>query len=61
MNEFELKNVIKELLVKFHSAPLPKVIERDINFQDFLKVNKVIVVIGPRRAGKTFVLYQLMN
>ena len=61
MEEFELKNTIKELLVRYHSSPLPEIIDRDITFQDFKKVNKVVTVIGPRRAGKTFVLYQLMK
>ena len=61
MDDFESKNVIKELLARFHSSQLPNIIPRDINFNEFRKVNKVIVVIGPRRAGKTFVLYQLIK
>ncbi len=61
MDDFELKNAIKEMLMRFHSSQLPKIIHRDIRFSEFEKINKVIVVIGPRRAGKTFVLYQLME
>ncbi len=61
MDDFELKNTIKEMLMRFHSSQLPKIIHRDIRFSEFEKINKVIVVIGPRRAGKTFVLYQLME
>jgi predicted AAA+ superfamily ATPase len=61
MDNFELKSAVKELLVKFHSKPLPEIIDREVNFQDFKRVNKVFVVIGPRRAGKTFVLYQEMK
>ncbi len=61
MDDFELKNTIKELLVRFHSSQLPDAINRDITVPNFRKANKVIVVIGPRRAGKTFVLYQLMK
>ena len=49
------------MLVRFHSTPLPNIIPRDIIFNEFKKINKVIVVIGPRRAGKTFVLYQLIK
>lgn len=56
-----MKNAIKEMLMRFHSSQLPQIIPRDIRFSEFKKVNKVIVVIGPRRAGKTFVLYQLMK
>jgi predicted AAA+ superfamily ATPase len=61
MDDFGLKNAIKEMLVRFHSSQLPKIIPRDIGFNEFKKVNKIIVVIGPRRAGKTFVLYQLIK
>ncbi len=61
MDDFELKAVIKEVLVRFHSSQLPELINRDIRAPNFREVNKVVVVIGPRRAGKTFVLYQLMK
>lgn len=61
MNDFELKNTIKEIIIKFHSSELPNIITRDINFSEFKKVNKIIVVTGPRRAGKTYVLYQLIK
>ncbi len=61
MDDFELKNVIKELLIRFHSSQLPEIISRDIHIPDFRIANKIIVVIGPRRAGKTFVLYQSMK
>ena len=61
MDDFELKNVIKELLIRFHSSQLPEIINRDISIPDFKIANKIIVVIGPRRAGKTFVLYQSMK
>ena len=61
MDDFELKNVIKELLIRFHSSQLPEIINRDIHIPDFRIANKIIVVIGPRRAGKTFVLYQSMK
>ena len=61
MDDFGFKSIFKDLLVNFHSHPLPSVIERDIVFEDFSKVNKVFVIIGPRRAGKTFVLFQLMQ
>jgi hypothetical protein len=61
MDDFELKNVIKELLIRFHSSQLPEIISRDIHIPDFRIANKIVVVIGPRRAGKTFVLYQSMK
>ncbi len=61
MDGFELKGIIKELLVKFHSSPLPEMVERNITIPDFQRVNKVFVIVGPRRAGKTFMLFQLMK
>ncbi|PIN85643.1 MAG: hypothetical protein COV47_01140 [Candidatus Diapherotrites archaeon CG11_big_fil_rev_8_21_14_0_20_37_9] len=61
MESFELKKIIKELLIKFHSSELPELIERDIEIPEFKKINKIIVTIGPRRAGKTYFLYQIMK
>lgn len=61
MDDFELKNAIKAMLARFYSSQLQDIIPRDIRFNEFKKVNKVIVVIGPRRAGKTSVLYQLIK
>ena len=45
MDDFELKNVIKELLIRFHSSQLPEIINRDISIPDFKIANKIIVVI----------------
>ncbi len=61
MDDFELKNMIKELLIRFHSSQLPDAIDRDLTIPDFKRVHKVIVIVGPRRAGKTFMLYQIMR
>ncbi len=61
MIDAELKRAIKEVIGKFHSTPLPKVFRRDVEMPEFRKVNKVFVIMGPRRAGKTYVLYQTMQ
>ena len=61
MDKSELKDSIKELIINFHQKGIPDLIKRDIALPSFKKINKVFVVIGPRRAGKTFVLYQAMK
>lgn len=49
---------IEQYLVDFHKKELPDGIERDIRI---LSQEKIKVIIGPRRAGKSFLLYQIMN
>jgi uncharacterized protein len=61
MNKNELKESIKELIINFHKTGTPELIEREITLPTFKKINKVFVIIGPRRAGKTFVLYQAIK
>jgi predicted AAA+ superfamily ATPase len=55
-----LKFVIKE----FHESSLPDLVERQEVF-DFsilsFPINKVITIVGPRRAGKTFFLFQIIK
>ncbi|MBN1672625.1 MAG: ATP-binding protein [Kiritimatiellae bacterium] len=53
-------DVLKSLIVDFHAAGIPKgVIRRDLAVP--LDVPKVISIIGPRRAGKTWFLYSLID
>jgi len=54
-----MEKVIKRLLVEWVGRNLPKCVHRDINLNDYLslKVNKIIVLNGFRRVGKTFILY----
>ncbi len=61
MESSELKLVLKEIIGRFHAEGPPQIFERDLELPEFHKANKVFVVIGPRRAGKTFVLYQIMH
>jgi len=46
---------IKEYLIDFQKREIPPLIERDIKI-DFNK--KIKSIIGPRRAGKTFLMYE---
>lgn len=47
--------LIKEYLADFQNRKLPEIIEREIKINDTKKIKSLI---GPRRAGKTFFMYQ---
>ncbi|MBI3032071.1 ATP-binding protein [Candidatus Woesearchaeota archaeon] len=58
-----MDKTIKTILVEWKSKKIPEVIPREINLQEYLhlKVNKIIVLNGFRRVGKTYILYGLAN
>ncbi len=59
-----LKEKIKIIIKEFHEASLPELVERELEIDyDFFnaRVNKIITVVGPRRAGKTFFSFQMMK
>jgi predicted AAA+ superfamily ATPase len=52
------RSLAKELIADWHSSKIPPLVQREIEF--FLpKTKKAIAVIGPRRSGKSFFLYQI--
>jgi predicted AAA+ superfamily ATPase len=53
------KETIKEVLVDFHRASLPGFNQRGLNVP--LKSGKIISIIGVRRCGKTYFLFQVMK
>ncbi len=53
------KSELKRLIVEFHEYKLPDSIERDIDID--MSTDKVITLVGPRRAGKTYLLYNLIK
>ncbi|MEW6220070.1 MAG: ATP-binding protein [Thermodesulfobacteriota bacterium] len=59
-----LKDKLKIIISEFQSMPLPGLLEREL-VVDLAAVgspvNKVITIVGPRRAGKTFYLFQIMK
>jgi len=55
----EKKEIVKSLIREFHHRSLPQYTHRAIDLP--LKVEKIITLIGVRRSGKTFLLYQLMD
>ena len=59
-----LKDKLKIIIKEFHESPLPDLVERDLMIDLHIfdsPVNKVITIIGPRRAGKTYFLFQIIK
>lgn len=54
-----MKEVLKTIIADFHQMELPDLVERDLKVP--VDINKIISVIGPRRAGKTYYLLQLIK
>lgn len=53
-----MKQILKTIIKNFHSRPLPPFKPRHLAVP--LDLGKIITIIGPRRAGKTWYLFQLM-
>lgn len=53
------KEVLKSIIIEFHSWDLPAVIDREIELP--LNSNKIISVVGSRRAGKTYLLFKTIE
>ncbi|MGB9765825.1 MAG: ATP-binding protein [Candidatus Saccharicenans sp.] len=51
-----MKNILKTIIRDFHTGILPEVIKRDLSLP--LDSRKIITVTGPRRSGKTYLLFQ---
>ena len=58
-----MDKIIKTILAEWKGKNMPVIIPRGTNLQDYLnmKVNKIIVLNGFRRVGKTYILYGLIN
>jgi len=59
-----LKENFKIIIKEFHDTPLPDLVKRHqkIDFSILESpVKKIITIIGPRRAGKTYFLFQIMK
>lgn len=53
------KEVMKEAIKEFQEGELPELIQREINIP--LSSSKIISIVGPRRSGKTYLLFALMK
>ncbi len=51
-----MKDILKTIIREFHTEDLPPLIKRDLTFP--LDSGKIITLVGPRRAGKTYLFYQ---
>lgn len=54
----DLKSTLKTIIADFHARGIPALIPRDRQIP--LESGKIVTLIGPRRAGKTYVLYESM-
>ena len=60
----EMKEKFKMVIREFHEMQFPDLVEREGLFDYSIldsRLSKVITIIGPRRAGKTFLLYQIIR
>jgi predicted AAA+ superfamily ATPase len=55
----KIKEILKEIIIAFHHAKSPQPIKRNISLP--LDTKKVISVIGVRRSGKTYLLFDTIN
>ncbi len=56
------KDLVKKILLEFEEKALPKIVERELELPNELftsVIRKAVIITGPRRAGKTFYLYQI--
>lgn len=53
-----MKEEIKKTIIKYRENLPEKIYERELKIQE-MKFDKAIVIVGPRKAGKSFFLYRL--
>jgi len=56
-----LDSVLKEVIKDYIEKELPEVVEREIKVPLEIPIKRAISLIGPRRAGKTYFMFQLMK
>ena len=54
-----IKKIIKEIIIEFHYQKLPEIESRRIKIP--VNSGSIITVIGVRRSGKTFLLYNTIK
>ncbi len=52
------KDIFKEIIVSFQNSPLPFFYKRELKIP--FNSGKIISIIGPRRSGKTYFLFQII-
>lgn len=57
--QIHMKEIIKKILIEWQESKIPEIVERDYSFdKDF---SQILAIIWPRRAGKTFFMYQIIS
>lgn len=54
-----MKSTIKNIILEYHNTELPQFERRNINIP--INLNIIITLIGARRSGKTYLLYQIIQ
>lgn len=53
------KEVVKGVIREFQEGELPEVVPREVDIP--LSSQKIVAIVGPRRSGKTYLLFSLMK
>lgn len=51
----------EEIIKDFHESRFPDAVEREINMPVEMPISRAVAIIGPRRAGKTYSVFQLIK
>ncbi len=54
-----MKDLLKNIILDFHKREIPAFVQRDIEIP--IDSGKIVTLIGSRRSGKTYALYQIMS
>ena len=50
-----------KIIKDFQEFELPELVERDVNIETDILIKRVLSIIGPRRTGKTFLMFQVIK
>jgi predicted AAA+ superfamily ATPase len=59
-NDMQSKEKLKILLTRWYEFKPPRIVQRDFNYS-LLESKFILSIVGVRRCGKTFLLYQIMQ
>ncbi len=60
MEDLQTKEKLKKMLVEWESFIPKKIVERDFDY-GYLASKQILSIVGPRRAGKTYLCFQIIN
>ncbi|RLC35841.1 ATP-binding protein [Candidatus Falkowbacteria bacterium] len=55
------KEILARIILDFNKIKLPDIIVRDLKINLEIPIKRAIAILGPRRSGKTYYLYSLIN